>query len=114
MNLMKLAGSDNPASVTTAALASGALGAVVGGAVSAVNSSYRLVKGDLSGSEAFSRVVRETVGTGLSSAAAGTTVAALRVGGFLGLAGFMIGTLLAKGILDSAYAAALKKNGVYI
>jgi hypothetical protein len=96
--------------ISNSAVVSGTLGVIVGGTVSAASNSYKVARGDLSPGNAVSNVAKEAVGTGMSTAAAGAAVTALGLGGFWGIAGFLIVASFAKGVWDSAFRSAPKKT----
>jgi hypothetical protein len=77
------------------------MGAVVGGTVSAIGNTYKVAKGEQKSSEAVANVAKETVGTGIATATGAASMAALGLGGLIGLAGFAVVASLTKGFLDS-------------
>jgi hypothetical protein len=79
----------------------GVMGAAIGGTVAAIGNGYQVVKGEQTSAQAISNVAKETVGTGLSAAAAGAAVTALGFGGWVGLAGFAAVATISKGLLDA-------------
>jgi len=107
--MIKLPESGKIVAISNSAVVSGTLGMIVGGAVSAASNSYQVARGGLSPTNAVSNVAKEAVGTGVSTAAAGAAVTALGLGGFWGIAGFLIVASFAKGIWDSAFQSAPKK-----
>jgi hypothetical protein len=87
----------------------GVFGAVAGGTIAAVSNSVRVAKGELSGPEAVSNIAKETVGTGLSTAAGMAAMRALGSGGILGFIAFFAVAGVVKTIWDSV-ASAPKAN----
>ena len=75
--------------LTAAVGASGALGAVVGGALAAARDIKHVNDGAMTTSEAAADVGKEAVGSGLSTAAGVAATGILGLGGLLGLAGFV-------------------------
>lgn len=81
--------------VPAAISASGAAGAVIGGTVAAARDIGRVRDGEMSKGEAVMDIGKESVGTGLATAAGVAVVGALGIGGFaglLGIAGVAAGT----------------------
>jgi hypothetical protein len=88
-------------SIPQSAVTMGTMGAVLGGTISAIGNTYKVAKGKQKSSDAIVNVTKETVGSGISTAAAAATMAALGVGGLIGLAGFAAVATITKGLLDS-------------
>jgi hypothetical protein len=93
------------ATVTNTAAKMGVMGAIVGGAVTAVQDSYKIARGEMKTQEAIGHTAKEAVGTGVASATAAAAVSALGLGGLVGLGGFLILGSLVKGVWDSASRA---------
>jgi len=91
--------------VTSSVASMGVFGAVAGGTIAAVSNSVRVAKGELSGPEAVSNVAKETVGTGLSTAAGMAAMRALGSGGILGFIAFFAVAGVVKTIWDSVVSA---------
>ena len=88
-------------SISQSAVALGAMGAVVGGTIAAIDNIQKVAKGEQKSDEAFANVAKETLGTGLSTAAAAAAMASLGIGGLVGLAGFAAVATVSKKLLDS-------------
>jgi hypothetical protein len=101
MDYRKITNPGRVASISQSAARMGTLGAVVGGTISAVGNTYKVAKGEQNAADAIANVARETVGTGISTATAAATMAALGIGGVIGLAGFAVVATISKGLLDS-------------
>ncbi|MGD8213038.1 MAG: hypothetical protein PVH37_14300 [Desulfobacterales bacterium] len=101
MNYPKLVNAGKVGSVSQSAARMGAMGAVVGGTLSAIANTYKVAKGEQKSADAVANVTKETVGTGISTATAAATMATLGVGGLIGLAGFMAVATITKGFLDA-------------
>jgi hypothetical protein len=99
MNYRNLVISTKP--ITQSAIKMGAMGAVIGGTVAVVGNSYQVAKGTQSSAQAVTNVAKETLGSGISTAAAAAAVATLGIGGLLGLAGFAAVATISKGFLDT-------------
>ncbi len=67
--------------------ASGTVGAVVGGTVAAAKDIKRVRDGVMTKGQAAADIGKESIGTGLSTAAGVAVTGALGIGGLLGLAG---------------------------
>ena len=101
MNYKSLFDTGTLTSISRSALMLGAMGAVVGGTIAAIDNVQKVAKGEQKGDEAVANVAKETLGTGLSTAAAAAAMAALGIGGLVGLAGFAAVATVSKGFLDS-------------
>ena len=77
------------------------MGAVFGGTIAAIGNTYQVAKGERKSAQAITNVAKETIGSGISTAAAAATMAALGMGGLIGLAGFAAVATISKGFLDS-------------
>jgi hypothetical protein len=88
-------------SIPQSAAIMGTMGAVVGGTIAAIENTYKVAKGQRKGSDAIANVTKETVGSGISTAAAAVSMAALGVGGLIGLAGFAAVATITKSLMDS-------------
>jgi hypothetical protein len=98
LNLFKLG---KVRSVPQSAAMLGTMGAVVGGTVSAIGNTYKVAKGEQRSADALANVAKETVGSGISTAAAAATITALGIGGLIGFASFAAVASISKGLLDS-------------
>jgi len=101
MELLKGENSNLIPGVTSSIASMGVFGAVAGGTIAAVSNSVRVARGELLGPEAVSNVTKETVGTGLSTAAGMAAMRALGSGGVVGFVVFFAIAGLAKVIWDS-------------
>jgi hypothetical protein len=101
MNFRNLANPAKMGSITQSAASLGVMGALVGGTISAVGNTYQVARGQQKGSDAITNVAKETVGSGISTAAAAATITAIGLGGLIGLAGFAAVATVSKGLLDS-------------
>jgi hypothetical protein len=88
MELLKGENSNLIPGVTSSIASMGVFGAVAGGTIAAVSNSVRVAKGELPGPEAVSNVAKETVGTGLCTAAGMAAMRALGSGGIVGFITF--------------------------
>jgi hypothetical protein len=88
-------------SVTQSAATLGAMGAVMGGTVSAIGNTLKVINGEQDSTVAISNVAKDTLGSGISSATGAAAMAALGIGGLFGIAGFAAVATITKGILDS-------------
>jgi hypothetical protein len=79
----------------------GFFGAVFGGAIAAIDNSYKVSTGLQTGTDAVTNIAKETIGSGVSAATAAATMAALGIGGLIGLAGFTAVATITKGFVDS-------------
>ena len=79
----------------------GAMGAVLGGTIAVIENTRKIAQGERKSAEAFANVAKETLGTGLSTAAGAAAMAALGIGGLIGLVGFAAVATISKGFLDS-------------
>ena len=70
--------------------------------VAALGNTYKVAKGEIGVDTAIANVARETVGTGIATAAGGAAVTALGLGGMVGLVGFAAVATACKGAWDSA------------
>jgi hypothetical protein len=102
MELKNMMNAGRIGSVTQSAATLGAMGAVMGGTISAIGNTFKVVNGDISRSDAISNVAKDTLGSGISSAAGAAAMAALGLGGLFGIAGFAAVATITKGVLDSA------------
>jgi len=105
MELLKGKDSSLIPGVTGSVTSMGVFGAVAGGTIAAVSNSVRVAKGELSGPEAISNVAKETVGTGLCTAAGMAAVRALGSGGIVGLIAFFAAAGIVKIIWDSVVSS---------
>jgi hypothetical protein len=101
MNYRSLVKSAKVGTISQSAIKMGAMGAAIGGTIAAIGNGYQVAKGTQSSAQAVSNVAKETVGSGISTAAAAAAVAALGIGGLLGLAGFAAVATISKGFLDT-------------
>jgi hypothetical protein len=101
MELLKGGDSNLIPGVTNSIASMGVFGAVAGGTIAAVSNSVRVARGELSGPEAVSNVAKETVGTGLCTAAGLAAMRALGSGGVVGFIGFFAVAGIVKAIWDS-------------
>ncbi len=69
--------------------AAGTIGTVVGGTVAAARNIKRVGDGEMTKGEAVSDVAKESVGTGIATAAGVAVTGALGIGGLLGFVGIM-------------------------
>ena len=111
MELLKGENSNLIPGVTSSIASMGVFGAVAGGTIAAVSNSVRVARGELSGPEAVSNVAKETVGTGLSTAAGVAAMRALGSGGIVGLIAFLVVAGVVKSIWD-AVASSSKATSV--
>ena len=88
MELLKGENSNLIPGVTSSISSMGVFGAVAGGTIAAVSNSVRVARGELSGPESVSNVAKETVGTGLCTAAGMAAMRAIGSGGIVGLIAF--------------------------
>ncbi len=101
--------------LTNAAKSSGTFGAIVSGGIEAISSGKEFLDGDIDGEEFATRVVKETVGGGISAAAGGaaataaattaagvlaTTTAPVWIPAAIGLGAAMAVGSVAKGVWD--------------
>lgn len=77
------------------------IGAVAGGAVSTIQNTYNVARGQVTVNEAVANVAKDTVGTGLASVVGTVAITVFGVGGILGLVGFLGVTAVSKGFWDS-------------
>jgi len=91
--------------ITNSVASMGIVGAVAGGTIAAVDNSIRVAKGELSGPEAVSNVAKETVGTGLCTAAGMAAMRALGSGGIVGFIAFFAVAGLVKVVWDSVVSS---------
>jgi hypothetical protein len=110
MNYRNLVNTAKLGPVSQSAMKMGAMGAAIGGTIAVIGNGYQVAKGTQSGAQAVSNVAKETVGTGISTAAAAATVAALGIGGLAGLAGFAAVATISKGFLDSILYCSKKES----
>lgn len=101
MNFRNLFDTGRLTSISRSAVMLGAMGAVVGGTIAAIDNIQKVAKGEQKSDEAVANVAKETLGTGLSTAAAASAMAALGIEGLVGLAGFAAVATVSKGLLDS-------------
>jgi hypothetical protein len=101
MNYRNLIGPVKFGSISQSAVRLGTMGAVMGGTIAAIGNTYRVARGERNSAEAITNVAKETVGSGISTATAAATMAALGIGGIFGLAGFAAVATISKGLLDS-------------
>jgi hypothetical protein len=101
MNIKNMMSTGKVGSVSQSAATLGAMGAVMGGTVSAIGNTLKVVNGEESRRAAISNVAKDTLGSGISSATGAAAMAALGIGGLLGIAGFAAVATITKGILDS-------------
>jgi hypothetical protein len=110
MEILKDGNSNLIKGLSSSTASVGVFGAVAGGTVAAVTNSMRVAKGEISGSEAVSNVAKESVGTGLSTAAGMAAMRALGAGGFVGFIAFFAVAGLAKVIWDSVVYSQKKES----
>ena len=96
--------------VPRTALSGGALGALVGGSLAAVQNTYQVAKGEIKSRDAVSNIVKESLGSGVATAAGATVISGLGIGGWIGVAGFMFVSSAAKGLWDSRVCGPLPKK----
>ncbi len=96
--------------ITQSAATLGAVGAVVGGTVSAIGNTLKVVNGEQSSTVALSNVAKDTLGAGISSATGAAAMAALGIGGLLGIAGFAAVATIANGILNTVLHCDKKRS----
>jgi hypothetical protein len=101
MNYLTPTKTGKMSSISQSAATLGVMGAVLGGTVSAIGNTYKVAKGQRKSTDAIVNVAKETVGSGISTAAGAATMAALGMGGLIGLAGFAAVATITKGLLDS-------------
>ncbi len=101
-------------SVPAVAASAGKIGAVAGGVVSAMHNTYRFGRGDIKATEAISNVVKDTVGTGLATAAGAVAITMVGITGLVGVAGFVTVAALTKGAWDSMFYNTEKKKRRYL
>lgn len=101
MELLKGENSNLIPGVTNSIASMGVFGAVAGGTIAAVSNSVRVARGELSGPEAVSNVAKETVGTGLCTAAGMAAMRAFGSGGIVGFVAFFAVAGIVKTIWDS-------------
>jgi hypothetical protein len=100
MNYRDIAKASKFGPIPQSAMKMGIMGAAIGGTIAAVGNGYQVMKGEQTSAQAISNVAKETLGTGLSAAAAGAAITALGFGGLVGLAGFAAVATISKGLLD--------------
>jgi hypothetical protein len=105
MELLKGENSSLIPGVTSSVASMGVFGAVAGGTIAAVSNTVRVAKGELSGPEAVSNVAKETVGTGLCTAAGMAAMRALGSGGIVGFIAFFAVAGIVKTIWDSVVSS---------
>lgn len=105
MNYRQLVNTTKLGTISQSAAKMGAMGAAIGGSIAAIGNGYQLVKGQQTSAQAITNVTKETVGSGLSTAAAGAAITALGIGGWVGLAGFAAVATISKGLLDAVLYA---------
>jgi hypothetical protein len=103
MKYRSLTQANKLATIPESAAALGAVGALVGGSVSAVVNTYKVARKEEEITDAITNVAMETVGTGISSATAAAAMTAVGLGGLLGFAGFMAVATVTKGLWDSSF-----------
>jgi hypothetical protein len=101
MNYRSLSNIEKLTAISRSAAMLGAMGAVVGGTIAAIENTQKVAKGERNSAEAIANVAKETLGTGISTAAGAAAMAALGIGGLIGLAGFTAVATISKGLLDS-------------
>ena len=82
------------------------LGAIVGGAISVFQNAHRVSRRPIQPGQAAANVVKDTVGSGLASAAGAAVVTGLGIGGLRGIVSFMTISGLSKGWWDAAVGPA--------
>ena len=110
MNYRSLLDTGRLSSISRSAVMLGAMGAVVGGTVAAVDNIQKVAKGEQKSDEAIANVAKETLGTGLSTATAAAVMASLGIGGLVGVAGFAAVATVSKGLLDSVLFCPKEKS----
>jgi len=110
MNYKQLVNPGKLSSVSQSAAVLGAMGAVMGGTISAIGNTYKVAKGEQNSGEAIANVAKETFGSGVSTAAGAAAMSALGIGGIIGLAGFAAVATITKGLLDSVLYCEEKKT----
>jgi hypothetical protein len=110
MNYKNLINTGKLTSASQSAAVLGAMGAVMGGTISAIGNTYKVAKGEQNSAEAIANVAKETVGSGVSTAAGAAAMAALGIGGLIGLAGFAAVATITKGLMDSMLYCEEKKT----
>jgi hypothetical protein len=110
MNFRNLMNIGKSGSISQSAATLGAMGAVMGGTVSALGNTLKVVNGEQSGTDALSNVAKDTLGSGISSATGAAAMAALGIGGLAGIAGFAAIATIAKGVLDSVLHCEAKQS----
>ena len=78
------------------------LGAIVGGAVSIFQNAHRVPRGQIDPGQAAGNVAKDTLGTGLATAAGAAVMTGLGIGGLLGITGFMTISGISIGWWDAA------------
>jgi hypothetical protein len=101
MNYRNLLDIEKLSSISRSAAMLGAMGAVAGGMIAVIENAQKVAKGQRKSAEAIANVAKETLSTGLSTAAGAAAMAALGIGGLIGLAGFTAVATISKGLLDS-------------
>lgn len=86
---MALAQTTSKMLLPAATSAAGSAGVIVGGTVATARDIKRVKDGEMTKSQAVVDVAKESVGTGLSTAAGVAVVGALGFGGLLGILGFV-------------------------
>ena len=90
------------AAAQASAVSLGVMGAFVGGVTATAQNTYKVARGEMKSVDAARNVARETVGTGLSTAAGGAATTLLGLSGIVGLAGLLVVASLTKGAWDNA------------
>jgi hypothetical protein len=101
MNYRNLFNVEKLMTISRSAAMLGAMGAVMGGTIAAIENTQKVAKGERKSAEAIANVAKETFSTGISTAAGAAAMAAFGIGGLIGLAGFTAVATLSKGLLDS-------------
>lgn len=114
MNYLDPINPEQMGSISQSALKLGTLGAVMGGAISAIRNTYKVAKGEQNSTQAITNVTKETVGSGISTATAAAAMTALGLGGLIGIAGFAAVATITKGLLDSALYSENKKKAAEV
>ncbi|WP_027179988.1 magnetosome protein MamC [Maridesulfovibrio bastinii] len=99
-----------PAAVT----ASGTVGAVVGGTVAVAKDIKKVKDGSMTKKEAAGDVARESLGTGLSTAAGVAVIGAAGIGGVVGLLGIVGVASGTKYLWDKAFASKAEKKAAVV
>ncbi len=92
------------AAVPSTTAAAMKLGAIVGGAISIFQNAHRISRRQIEPGRAAVNVVKNTVGSGLATAAGAAVLTGLGMGSLLGIVGFMTISGLSKGWWDAAVA----------